>query len=179
MKRLAFAGILLLLSLLSSFAQRDVKDPNQIGACINITTKLAASLNAKPIVDGMVPIWTADEVRLMAVVSEQRVDGRKKRRIDGWRVLDLGGGVMTSDESSRDRPRGGRTVRQRIVYTRGTNPEGCFVVEQTRVRQMKKGAKSDFSSPAMFELEDATGEAQTFDQLAYQLSLACRQSLEQ
>ena len=129
MKRLAFAGIVLLVPLFSAIAQRDVKDPNQIGACINITTKLAVQLN-KPIVDGMVPIWTADEVRLMALVSEQRVDGRKKRRIDGWRILDLGGGVVASDESNRDRPRGGRTVRQRIVYTRGTNPEGCFVVEQ-------------------------------------------------
>ena len=50
------------------------------------------------------------------------------------------------------------------------------------VKQWEKynsNPESDFSSPAMFELEDAKGEAQTFDQLAYQLSLACRQSLEQ
>ncbi len=130
MKRLVFSGLLLLVPLLWLTGQRDVKDPNQIGACINITTQLASRLNSKPIANGLVPIWTADEVKLMAVVSEQRVDGRKKRRIDGWRILDLGGAQVQSDESNRDRPRGGRTVRQRIVYTRGTNPEGCFVVEQ-------------------------------------------------
>ncbi len=37
---------------------------------------------------------------------------------------------------------------------------------------------SDFSPPSIFELEDSKGEPLTFSQLAYQLSQACRQSLE-
>jgi hypothetical protein len=37
---------------------------------------------------------------------------------------------------------------------------------------------SDFSAPSMFELEDKDGKAQTFDQLAYELTQACRESLE-
>ena len=38
---------------------------------------------------------------------------------------------------------------------------------------------SDFSAPSMFELEEKNGKPQTFDQLAYELSQACRQSLEE
>jgi hypothetical protein len=38
---------------------------------------------------------------------------------------------------------------------------------------------SDFSAPSIFELEDKNGNPQTFDQLAYELSQACRKSLEQ
>ncbi|HUR98394.1 MAG TPA: hypothetical protein VMZ26_10055 [Pyrinomonadaceae bacterium] len=38
---------------------------------------------------------------------------------------------------------------------------------------------SDFSAPSMFELEEKDGKPQTFDQLAYELSQACRQSLEE
>jgi hypothetical protein len=37
---------------------------------------------------------------------------------------------------------------------------------------------SDFSAPSMFELEDKNGKPQTFDQLAYELTQACRESLE-
>ena len=37
---------------------------------------------------------------------------------------------------------------------------------------------SDFSAPTIFELDDKDGKPQTFDQLAYELSQACRQSLE-
>jgi hypothetical protein len=36
---------------------------------------------------------------------------------------------------------------------------------------------SDFSAPSMFELEDKEGKPQTFDQLAYELTQACRASL--
>ena len=36
---------------------------------------------------------------------------------------------------------------------------------------------SDFSAPSMFELEDKEGKSQNFDQLAYELTQACRQSL--
>lgn len=48
------------------------------------------------------------------------------------------------------------------------------------VRQWEKynSGGSDFSPPSIFELEDKQGNAQTFDQLAYELSQACRQSLE-
>jgi hypothetical protein len=38
---------------------------------------------------------------------------------------------------------------------------------------------SDFSAPAIFELEEKDGKPQTFDQLAYELSQACRLSLKQ
>ena len=37
---------------------------------------------------------------------------------------------------------------------------------------------SDFSPPSIFELDDKDGKPQTFDQLAYELSQACRESLE-
>ena len=48
------------------------------------------------------------------------------------------------------------------------------------VRQWEKynTGDSDFSAPSIFELEDKQGNPQTFDQLAYELSQACRQSLE-
>ena len=48
------------------------------------------------------------------------------------------------------------------------------------VRQWEKynSGGSDFSPPSIFELEDKQGNPQTFDQLAYELSQACRQSLE-
>jgi hypothetical protein len=37
---------------------------------------------------------------------------------------------------------------------------------------------SDFSAPSIFELEDASGESLTFEQLSYQLSQACKNSLD-
>ena len=37
---------------------------------------------------------------------------------------------------------------------------------------------SDFSAPSMFELEDKDGKPQTFEQLAYELTQACRSSLQ-
>jgi len=37
---------------------------------------------------------------------------------------------------------------------------------------------SDFSAPAIFELEDKDGKPQSFNQLAYELSQACKESLE-
>lgn len=41
------------------------------------------------------------------------------------------------------------------------------------------GPSSDFSAPSQIEYEDLKGEPLTISELAYQLSLACRQSLEQ
>lgn len=48
------------------------------------------------------------------------------------------------------------------------------------IRQWEKynTGDSDFSAPSMFELEAKDGSPQTFDKLAYQLSQACRESLD-
>jgi hypothetical protein len=47
------------------------------------------------------------------------------------------------------------------------------------IREWEKynSGDADFSAPSMFELEEKDGKPQTFDQLAYELSQACRQSL--
>jgi len=131
MKRIAFFGVPMLLLTFStaSLAQR-FKDPNEIGACINISGQLANLLNTRPVVGGVVSLWKLDEVQLVAKVTEQTIDGRKKRVRQSWAVLDLNGNPVAFDESTRSRQRGDRTLQQRLIYTRGTNPEGCFVVEQ-------------------------------------------------
>ena len=101
------------------------KDPNAIGACINVTSKLAA-INSGPIKNDGVTIWTLDEVVLVAKVEMR---GGKRTRV-GWAIIDDAGNQVAFDTASRTRPRGNKVFDQTIVYTRGTNPEGCFVVEQ-------------------------------------------------
>jgi hypothetical protein len=133
MKRMVFLGLLIFCPCLSIVCQdRFVKDPNEIGACINTTSKLA-SVNTGPIVNGGVTIWRLDEVLLVAKVVEQRVNGRKTRVRQGWAIVDNNGQPVPFSEATRTRPRGGKTFFQRLVYTRSTNPEGCFVVEQKEV----------------------------------------------
>jgi len=132
MKRIAFCVLLIVIPLFSttSDGQRFQQDPNEIGSCINISAQLPNLLNTRPIVGGVVSIWTLDEVKLVAKVTQQTVGGRKTRVRQSWGVLDLDGNPLAFDESTRTRQRGARTLMQRLVYTRGINPEGCFVVEQ-------------------------------------------------
>ena len=132
MKRILFLGFLLLCSGPAARPQErwDPKDPNRIGSCINISHKLSSALSTGSIVNGEITIWTLDEVRLVARVKEQIVNGRKTRVRTSWGVVDLAGNPVTFDENTRLRERGGKMLDQRLVYTRGTNPEGCFVVEQ-------------------------------------------------
>lgn len=134
MKRIVYCGLLLLVPLFSAAGQgeRSIKDPNEIGACVNITSKLAV-INTGPIVNGAVTVWTLDEVLLVAKVTEQRVGGRKTRTRTGWAIVDAGGNPIAFSEATRERPRANKRYFQRLVYTRGTNPEGCFVVEQREV----------------------------------------------
>lgn len=117
--------LLLFCSCLSSYGQRITKDPNEIGACINVTKKLAA-INTGRIANGMVTIWTLDEVVLLAKVE---VRGGKRTRV-GWAVVDKAGNPVVFDTTTRTRPRQDKLFQQSLVYTRGTNPEGCFVVEE-------------------------------------------------
>ena len=134
MKRIIFLGMSVSCFFLSVVGQDDrgaaAKDPNQLGSCINVTSKLSNAMNTGAIVNGLVTLWTLDEVKLVARVKEQTVNGRKTRVRESWGVTDLAGNPVTFDESTRSRRRGDKTFFQRLIYTRGTNPEGCFVVEQ-------------------------------------------------
>ena len=134
MKRIGLIGSLLLVSCYATQAQgeRSVKDPNEIGACVNITSKLSV-INTGPIVNGAVTVWTLDEVLLVAKVTEQRANGRTTRARTGWAIVDPAGNQIPFSEATRERPRANKRYFQRLIYTRGTNPEGCFVVEQKEV----------------------------------------------
>jgi hypothetical protein len=132
MKRIIFLGMLFSCSFFSVFPQErsNSKDPDQLGSCINVSTKLAGVLNSGAIVNGGITVWTLDEVKLIARVKEQTVNGRKTRIKEGWAVVDIAGNPVAFDENTRIRRRGEKSFFQRLIYTRGVNPEGCFVVEQ-------------------------------------------------
>jgi hypothetical protein len=132
MKRIIFLGMLLSCLCLSIAAQErsNSKDPDQLGSCINVSTKLASVLSTGAIVNGGITVWTLDEVKLVARVKEQTVSGRKTRLKEGWAIVDIAGNPVPSEENTRTRRRGEKSFFQRLIYTRGVNPEGCFVVEQ-------------------------------------------------
>ncbi|HUR98393.1 MAG TPA: hypothetical protein VMZ26_10050 [Pyrinomonadaceae bacterium] len=132
MKQTIFLALLLSGFCISTAAQErtNSKDPDQLGSCINVSAKLAGVLNTGPIVNGEIIVWTLDEVKLMARVKEQTVNGRRTRVREVWNVADIAGNPVAFDESTRVRRRGDKSFFQRLVYTRGVNPEGCFVVEQ-------------------------------------------------
>jgi hypothetical protein len=132
MKRIIFLAMLFSCSCLSIVAQErsNSKDPDQLGSCINVSTKLASVLNTGAIVNGGITVWTLDEVKLVARVKEQTVNGRKTRVKEGWAILDIAGNPVAFEENTRTRRRAEKSFFQRLIYTRGVNPEGCFVVEQ-------------------------------------------------
>lgn len=125
MRIFTFTALLFFCLCPSSYGQRITKDPNEIGACINVTKKLS-NINSARIVNGSVTIWTLDEVVLLAKVE---VKSGKRTRV-GWAVVDKAGNPVAFDTTNRVRPRGDKLFQQSLVYTRGTNPEGCFVVDE-------------------------------------------------
>lgn len=101
------------------------KIPEEIRGCINIANNINSKLNEGQIRDGRVLIWHIEnEVDLFADVEESRTGNRNERKITGWHLFDQNGREVPGTKSERRR----RGRSQTIIYTNGTDPEGCFVV---------------------------------------------------
>ncbi len=102
------------------------KTPNEIRGCINITGSLNSILNARKITNGRMKIWTLEEIMLFADIKEVKNGTKTVRKITGWHLLDNQENEVEGITTIRYR----KNREQRIVYTKGTEPEGCFIVEQ-------------------------------------------------
>jgi hypothetical protein len=124
--------VLLTITPFTTQGQPPPKIPETIRGCLDLSDRIKELINTEPIVNGKIQIHRAGEVTLFAVVNSRVVDGRSLRSLREWRIYD---NEDTAREVSalmytRDRQRGSVSWKQTIVYTEGTNPEGCFIVDK-------------------------------------------------
>ncbi len=136
MKKIIFQVLLLstLFGVLSQTTQlllaQNEKTPNNIRGCVNITGSLNSILYERKIKNGRVRIWTLEEVELYADVREVKNGSKTVRTTTGWHILDNQENEVPISYNERNR----NGKRQKLVYTQSTNPEGCFIVEQTNIQ---------------------------------------------
>lgn len=128
MKLILLSVLLITIPGLSAMGQD--RNPDKIKSCVDVSTTLYSKVNDRPIVNGWVSILDTRQIDLFARVSEMWSDGQRKRSVEGWRILDERGNEVPSKQFERRRALRGLTYIQKIVFTVGTNPDGCFVVER-------------------------------------------------